>query len=407
MDDVILFIAACLTVSLLFSEVCYRLRYPRIIGPILTGILMGFGPIRDFLTPSAREAISILSELAIVFLLLLAGMEINLTKLKRSSKDATLISFFSAIIPFILGFFLIKAFYQFGILTTFADQSTIVALVVGACLSLTAEGTSLAMLIEMNALKTRVGTLILASGILDDLFEIVFLSGLIVFVNDSSELIFLPLHIFAFVTLVILIWHAVPSIIQFIQKEDSRITTLSTIIVITFIIASISHLFGLGPVIGAFIAGIIIQVSNKDKDDERIDVEELKVLSFSLIVPFFFINIGLHFDFSSFFTHPFLIFSVVVIAFVSKILGTMVVTPFTDLTLRQTHLIGWAMNSRGAMELVILELARQNNLITSEVYSAIVIMAIITTLIFPAVFKQIVSRYPKILTERAEKPTDG
>ncbi|MGM5487926.1 MAG: cation:proton antiporter [Nanobdellota archaeon] len=396
MDNLIIVVSLCLTLSLIFSEICYRLRYPRILGPMITGILLGFEPFKNFIEPFT-EQISFLSELAIVFLLLLAGLEINIRKLGRTSKDAVLVAFFSALVPFVFGFCLTKLLYSMGLISMLADQSNVVAAVVGACLSLTAEGTSLAMLIEMNALNTRLGTIILGSGILDDIFEITFLSALLVFVTDSMTMVQLPLSIFVFVVCIILIWKVVPGIIKFIQKEDSRITTVSTIIVITMIIASLSSVFGLSPVIGAFIGGLIIQVSNKDKDDERMDVEELKTLSFSLIVPFFFINIGLNFDVSSLLTHPLLVLLIVFAGFASKILGALLVTPLTNLTLLQTYLIGWAMNSRGAMELVILELARVHNLVTPEIYSAIVVMAIATTIIFPVMFNRIVRKDRKIL----------
>ncbi|MFP4423794.1 MAG: cation:proton antiporter [Candidatus Woesearchaeota archaeon] len=396
MDSLIVIVSLCLTLSLFFSELCYRLGYPRILGPMITGIFLGFQPFKNFIEPFT-EQISFLSELAIVFLLLLAGLEINIRKLQKTSKDAILIAFFSALIPFVLGFSVTKLLYSFGIITTLVDQSNIVAAVVGACLSLTAEGTSLAMLIEMKALNTRVGALVLGSGILDDVFEITFLSALLVFVSNSRSMIEFTILVFMFVVCIILIWKVVPGLIKFIQKEDSRITTVSTIIVITLIIASLSSLFGLSPIIGAFIGGLIIQVSNKDKEDERRDIEELKTLSFSLIVPFFFINIGLNFDVASIFANPLVVFLIVIVGFASKILGSIIVTPITNLTLKQTYLIGWAMNSRGAMELVILELARQNNLITPEIYSAVVVMAILTTLVFPIMFSRIVKKDKNIL----------
>ncbi len=402
MDNVIIIITACLTLSLILSEICFRIRYPRIIGPIVTGIIFSIGPLKEYVS-HASEQIQFLSELSIIFLLLLAGLEINIKKLEKASKDSLLISFFSALIPFAFGFIAVKLMYHFSLITSFSDQSNIVAAVVGACLSLTAEGTTLAMLIELNALNTRLGAIILGSGILDDVFEVFFLSALLIFVNKSSNLLLMPIYIFIFVVIVLLIWKLVPGIIRKIQKEDSRITTVSTIIVITLIIASISSMFGLSPILGAFIGGIIIQLSNKDKDDERQDIEELNVLTFSLIVPFFFINIGLHFDFASLIANPIVVIIILVIAILSKIIGSVIVTPLSGLTLRQTYLIGWAMNSRGAMELVILELARNFLQIPVEIYSAIVIMAIATTIMFPVIFKTIVTRNPHILNLDASK----
>lgn len=396
MEHLIIIFTICLGLSVILSEICYRVRYPRIIGPIITGIILGIGPIGDYIR-RAESQISFLSELSIIFLLFLAGLEINISKFKKASRDATLIAFFSAVLPFIMGFFSVMIMYNLGILA--GSDQYLVATIVGACLALTAEGTSLAMLIEMNALNTRIGTIILGAGIMDDIFEVFFISAFLIFVNETSNLLFLPISIFVFVIVILLIWKLVPWLIKFIQKEDSRISTVSTFIVITFSMASLASLFGFSPLIGAFIGGIIIQLSTANREEERMNIEELKVLTFSLIVPFFFINIGLHFDFTSVLAHPILTLIVLTVAVVSKICGALIVTPFTSLSLRQTHLIGWAMNARGAMELVILELARMNGLIGLNIYSAIVMMTIITTLIFPVIFKTIVTKDSTVLNK--------
>ena len=396
MEHLIIIFTICLGLSVILSEICYRVRYPRIIGPILTGIILGIGPIGDYIR-RAESQISFLSELSIIFLLFLAGLEINISKFKKASKDATLIAFFSAALPFIMGFFSVIILYNVGILS--GSDQYLVATIVGACMALTAEGTSLAMLIEMNALNTRIGTIILGAGILDDIFEVFFISAFLIFINETSNLLFLPISIFVFVIVILLIWKLVPWLIRFIQKEDSRISTVSTFIVITFFMASLASLFGFSPLIGAFIGGIIIQLSTGNREEERMNIEELKVLTFSLIVPFFFINIGLHFDFTSILAHPVLTLIVLAVAVTSKIFGALIITPFTSLSLRQTHLVGWAMNARGAMELVILELARMNGLISLNIYSAIVIMTIITTLIFPVIFKTIVGKDATILNK--------
>ena len=124
-------------------------------------------------------------------------------------------------------------------------------------------------------------------------------------------------------------------------------------------------------------------------------------MTFALIIPFFFINIGLKFDFISVSNNLWLIFLVVFIASIGKIVGAIITTPFTDLSIRQTHLIGWGMNSRGAVELVIASFAFNNNLIAPELYSAIVLMALVTTITFPAVLKFMISRDRSIL--KAEK----
>lgn len=388
--NIIVLMAITLTISLILSEIFFRLKYPRVIGQILAGIVLGIPIIRSLFTTDNLLSIKFLAEIGIVFLLLLAGMEINLRKLEKASKDALLIAIFAALIPFALGFVVAKAF----------GYSTVISLVVGACLALTAEGTKLKVLIEMKILETKIGLIMLGAGILDDVFEILFLAVLLIYVHGSiTHIALFPIMLIVFVIISFLIFKYVPKIIKMIHKERSRIATFSTILTIGLIIAALSQFFGLGPIIGAFIAGIIIQLANKNKRDEMENIKELKVMTFSLIIPFLFINIGLHFDFSSLLLHPLLLLLIVFVAIAGKLVGSIIVSFFSDLSFRQTMLIGWGMNSRGMVELIIAELARVNNLIPIEVYSVIVIMAISTTLIFPFALKYYVNKYPGIMTQ--------
>jgi Kef-type K+ transport system membrane component KefB len=238
----------------------------------------------------------------------------------------------------------------------------------------------------------------LGAGILDDIFEVIFLSVVLILAHKSfAALAWLPVKLIGFVVVVYVTYKLFPYLLKAVQKERSRIAIFSFILIFALIIAVISTKLELGPIIGAFIAGIIIHLTEHRKYEYKENIKELEAMTFAFIIPFFFINIGLHFDFSIFSQNLWLAAMVLITATVGKLLGALVATPFTDLSLRQTHLIGWGMNSRGAIELVIAEIARINNLIPIEVYSAIVFMAIITTFIFPIALKIIVSKDRKIL----------
>lgn len=386
--DLLTIVAISLAVSFVLSEIFFRFKYPRVIGQILAGIILGIPLFKVIFTPQALSDIAFLADLGIIFLLLLIGMQLNLDKFKKAKKDAIIIAFFCVLIPFIFGFILMKA----------VGYSNIVAFVVGAAFSLTAEGTKLKVLLDMKALNTKVGIIMLGAGILDDFFEVIFLSIVLILAHKTfATLAWLPVKLVAFVVVVYVTYKLFPFILKIIQKERSRVATFSFILIFALIVAVVSKKLELGPIIGAFIAGIIIHLRDHRKYEYKENVKELEVMTFALIIPFFFINIGLHFDFSILTHSVWLTAMVLIVATVGKLLGALIATPITDLSLRQTHLIGWGMNSRGAIELVIAEIARINNLIPIEVYSAIVFMAIITTLIFPIILKIIISKDRKIL----------
>ncbi|MFH1590420.1 MAG: cation:proton antiporter [archaeon] len=389
-SNILIIFAVSLFVSFVLSELFHRYNYPRVIGQLLAGILLGIPFIRTVFTPSVMDDISFLADLGIIFLLMLAGMEINIEKLKRSEKSAFIIAVFCALVPFSLGFLFAK----------YIGYSTIVSLILGICLSLTAEGTTLKVLLDMNVLNTKVGTTILGAGIIDDIFEVIFLSIILIISHESIEkLIWFPIKLVAFIILVYVIFKLMPTLLRLIRKEHSRTATFSIIIIFGLMVAILSQGLELGPIVGAFIAGVIIQMRDKDKHEEREIVKELKVMTFAFIIPFFFINIGLHMNFSALMANIWLVLFVLILAVLGKVVGAMVVTPLTDLSLTQTHIVGWGMNSRGAVELVIAEIARANGLIPIEIYSAVVIMAITTTLMFPFVLRYYVNKHRHALDE--------
>jgi Kef-type K+ transport system membrane component KefB len=328
----------------------------------------------------------------IIFLLLLAGLEINIHKLRKLSKDSVLISIFGAIIPFGLGYLSTK-------LLGYSDTT---ALITAICLAITAEGTTLKVLIDKNLLDTKVGTIILSAGILDDMYGIIFLGAFItVLKEDKTMLLAYPFMVLGFIGISLILFYILPKIIKKIESEHSRVSNLSMTIIIGLAIASISTRFGLGPIIGAFIAGVIIHFVNKEKKEEHDIVSELKILTFAFVIPFFFIDIGLNMDFTGLLDPSNILLVVVItgIAIVGKLLGAIVVSYMSDIKLRQAVLIGWGMNSRGAIELVIASIALAAGLFPLNIYTAVVIMTIVTTLFFPFILEKTVKKYPKILNE--------
>ena len=388
--DTLTFVAIALALSFVLSELFFRIKYPRVIGQIITGIILGLPFVKVLITSEIQSDISFLADLGIIFLLLLTGMKLNIGKLRKSGRDTIILALFSVLFPFVMGFTLMKAF----------DYGTLAAVVFGAAISLTAEGTKLKVLLEMGALNTKLGVIMLGAGILDNLFEVIFLSIVIVLSQQSyTALALLPVKLIVFALIVVGTYKVFPKVLRSVQREHSRVATLSLVILLGLVVAVLSNQLDLGPIIGAFVAGVIISLVDRRKVSFKEDVQDLEEITFAFIIPFFFINIGMHFDVSSLTQNAYFIIIVLIVATLSKIVGAVLATPFTKLNLRQTHLIGWGLNSRGAVELVIAEVALQNNLIPIEIYSALVFMAIATTVTFPFVLRLIIGYDKKILNE--------
>lgn len=386
-------ITLALLVTFLGAEIGKKFKYPRVIGQLTISFILAIPAIKVLFPQASIDVIAILAELGVIFLLLLTGFELNIKEFQKNKKEAAIIALFAAVIPFSFG----------ALLAYFLDYSWQTSVVLGACLAVTAEGTTVAVLLEMKKMKTRLASIILGAGIIDDAFEILFLT-LIFFLANTSTGVDSSSNLWEIIgkyeLFVIGIWWAfrlVPKWINKVKGVNTKVSLLSSMITIGMLVAFFSEFVGIGAVFGAFIAGLILQKSFFDSKTREKDTQDLRTFVFAFIVPFFFVNIGLNFDYHAIINNPILTSSILVLAILGKIIGTLLTKPFVNLTFQQLHLIGWGMNSRGVMELVLAHIALEAELISIELYSAIVFMAIITTLLFPFIFKSILEKHPRIM----------
>lgn len=220
--------------------------------------------------------------------------------------------------------------------------SVVISLIVGIAMSITAEATKARVLLELKKLRTRVGSAMMGAGIIDDIM------GLILFI--AVTVLFKTSYL----------------------KEDMLIA---------------------GAII-AFFGGVIVPTNALKKQPWAKHIENILLWT---IVPFFFVSMGLHFDLFSLFLNPALLILILVIAVGGKLTGALLTKPFIKFKLEQLFLIGWAMNSRGAIELAIVLLAFRTGLIPVGLYSSLVIMTLITTVTFPFIITRMVRKNAKIM----------
>ena len=212
---------------------------------------------------------------------------------------------------------------------------------VGISMSITAEATKARVLIDLGKLRTRLGAAMMGAGIIDDIIGIgLFMAIALVFGSFSKE---------------------------------SLVT------------------FG---VIGSFFLGILFNRKIRENVMEKNLVE--KILLFG-IVPFFFISMGIRFDFNSLVLNPLILVLVIFLGIFGKIGGVFLTKNYTKFTNKQLILVGWAMNSRGAIELALALIALNIGLINAELYSSIIVMGLVTTLIFPFIITHMIKKYKKIM----------
>lgn len=329
----IITLTICVFISFLFKYISKKLNLSVVVGLIVSGLLLSSSPLKSVILGPNIDIILKLGNLGFITLMFLAGMEISWCLLYEERKEATAVAFFAAVIPTLLGFFI---FYALGF-------SIFTSLAVGICMGITAEATKARVLLELNKLDTRVGSLMMGAGILDDVFGLL-MFGLVIFLF-SGEIV----------------------------------TT---------------EFFNVVAAISVFFLGILV---NKALGREHHLVTVIEKLLLLLLIPFFFIGMGIHFSFQSLILDPLLLFGIITIAILGKIGGSLAAKPFTNLSWKQLYLVGWGMNSRGAVELGIAFLALRAGLITEHIYSSLIIMALITTLLFPFMLRRTVKNNPDIM----------
>ncbi len=399
--QVLAVIPLILIVAFVLGELFKRIGLPQVIGQIFAGLLFGASIFETMVLNDAPTLLIIdfLATLGIVLLLFLAGLEIDIEKVRETSRDSILISLSSAFVPFLLGFAMIAVFFpQYGLLT---------ALVFGGAMMVTSEGTKVKVLMDMNSLNTRLGAIMLAAGAIDDVFEVLFLSIVAVIGRggDIVSLVGIPVEIAIFTVIAFVSFKAISRLLHYLDRKKGEETELfSTVMIFILVLAALSQLLGIGYLIGAIIGGFLLQVSLKDISTrhKRELLTVIRLVALGFVVPFFFVNVGLTFDFTALFTNVPLVVFTILVAFLGKIIGTIIVKPYSRLTLKQLYYVGWAMNSRGAAELVIALTALQFGLIPLDIFSALVAMSLITTLAFPPVLARGIRKNPGLMDAKIQ-----
>ncbi len=216
------------------------------------------------------------------------------------------------------------------------------ALIIGIAISISAEATRAKVLMEMNKLQTRVGAALIGAGLIDDA---------------------LGLSLFVLLT-------------YFMHTAGTA-----------------EELLVAGSLICFFLGLAVKRLAGR----ENLLIAVPEQFFNYLLIPFFFVSIGLHFDYRSLLLNPSTLAIIIVIATIGKFIGVFATKPFLDFNFKQLHLIGWSMNSRGALEMALALVAYRSNLLSEKLYSSLVIMALVTTLVFPFVITPMIHKDPDIM----------
>jgi len=400
--EILAIVPIILIAAFILGEMFKRIGLPSVVGQILAGLLFGVPLLKElfFGEGSTLVVIDFLATLGILLLLFLAGLEIEIEKIKETSQDSILISICSALIPFALGFVFI--------MLAFPEQGFMAGVIFGGALMVTSEGTNVKVLMDFNVLNTRLGAIMLAAGAIDDIFEVLFLALVVVLAKGGSllDLAMVPVEMIVFLVVAFIAFKIISKVLQNLDKKHGEETGLFSIVLIfILVLAALSESLNVGYLIGAILGGFLLQmsmkkISNKHRNDL---LNVIKLIAMGFVVPFFFVNVGLTFDIDTFLANIPMIAVTVVIATFGKLVGTLIAKPASSLSWKQLYYVGWAMNSRGAAELVIALIAIQYGLISPEIFSALVSMSLITTIILPPILARGIKNNPGLMDAKVDR----
>jgi Kef-type K+ transport system membrane component KefB/mannitol/fructose-specific phosphotransferase system IIA component (Ntr-type) len=385
-------LATLLGTAKLAGELMQKLGQPSVLGEIFAGILLGptvLGHFRPQLyaalfpsTGSMPIVLETVTTIGVVFFLLTAGLEIDLRSIFRQGKSALLVSFFGVIIPFAFGFAAAGAFPKF--LGAEAGASRLIfALFVGTALSISALPVIAKILMDLNLLRTEMGTVVMSSAMFDDLVGWILFSMILGMMNAGGHSFagvkrtVLLVAAFTLLALTVVRW-LIDKILPFIQAHTSWPGgVLGFIFTLTLAGAAFAEFAGIHAVFGAFITGIAIGESAHLRKRTS---EHIHSIVTNVFAPFFFASIGLRTNFVSNFNLG-ITATIIGVACLGKLVGAGWGARLGGMDRRTSWGVGLAMNARGAMEMILGLLALQAGLIRETMFVALVVMALFTSLV--------------------------
>jgi Kef-type K+ transport system membrane component KefB len=373
----------------LASTIGARLRLPRILGPLfagmmlgpylLGGVIIGDKPFLEF-----TDLILVFSEIGAVLLLFQAGLHMKFSDLLKSGVASFTVAIAGVVVPLLFG---IAASSLLG-------YDLIVGMIIGGALSATSIAISLKCLGEFNQLGSQEAKIIIGAAVIDDVLALSIVSVILSIVSDPVNLRFSSM--IRSVALTLLVWflfsafasRAVPWFTEYVNHLEKLDPIRQNLVpfaslMLCFGFAGVSGLLGLSPLIGAFIAGMAVAGSRFHEDVSEF-TENLAVL----FVPLFFIVTGANVNPYAMLSGNFLLIGVLSLgAVASKLVGCGIPAQYFLKSKEKGRRVGYGMISRGEIGLVIANIGTTYNIISDEVYVALIVVVFITTILPPILLR--------------------
>ncbi len=377
-----------LLVSRFFGYLFSKINQPTVIGEILAGIILGpsllgkfFPEVFNFLfTENTMGNLYILSQIGLILFMFVIGMELNIDNIKHRTSQIIVISHSSIIIPFALGMLL--AYFVYLDFAANITRFLPFALFIGISMSITAFPVLARIIQEKGLTKKHLGSISIASAAIDDVTAWCILA-VVIAISSTGSIISSLFTILMAITYIAIMLMIIRPFLQKVGQTHQNIETLNKRIVgFIFLIlissAFITQTIGIHALFGSFLAGVIMPTNINFR---KLMIEKIEDVSVSLFLPLFFVFTGLRTEIGLLNT-PYLwtvclIF--ILVAIIGKFVGGALTAKLMGESWRDSLSLGILMNTRGLMELIVLNIGYEMNILPPTIFVMLVIMALVTT----------------------------
>ncbi|WP_338067078.1 cation:proton antiporter [Thermoflavimicrobium daqui] len=367
-----------------------RIGQPSVMGELLAGIILG-PTILGWLHPT--PLIKELAEIGVILLMFIAGLETDMKEFRKSAFASTLVAILGVLLPFLGGFLT-------GIWLGF---NTSTSAFIGTLLVATSVSISVQTLREMGKLQSKEGVTILGAAVLDDILGIIILSLVIGFTADTNgggvvDLFILFSKIILFF---VFVWVMGKKVLPWAFHKSTDLMTSEIILTFGLItalgFAYIAEMMGMAGIVGSYFAGLMLSLTPYHEEL----FAKVETLSYSFFVPIFFVNIGLVANISE--INSTLLGQMIlltIVAILTKLIGGAIGGRLAGFNQRSAFGIGAGMIARGEVGLIVGSIGLSKGLIPHDLFTATIVIVLITTLVTPPLLKAFFSNHKKIASPK-------
>ncbi|MEM9104906.1 MAG: cation:proton antiporter [Pseudomonadota bacterium] len=395
-----------------FGEIAARIGLPSAVGEMLAGMVLVLsasftGPHQEIAASlPGNMALAEVADLGIFFLVLMAGVEMQLADTVRDARKSLVIAVGGIVLPLAAGIAMGLLFLAEG------PQRPAQAVLIGVAISITAIAASAKILQDFGLLKSEIGRVLISAALFDDIFGLFLLAVLSSFlafgdVPGVFEFIIMLAKVLLFFAITGLLGvHVYPHISKRMKKMQAAAIEFSALILVALAYGFLAELLGLHWAVGAFMAGLFMERSRIGKRQYQSMRLMLNALTAGVLGPLFFAWIGLQANLAAIVEIPMFLCVLTLVAFVSKLLGGGLAAAAVGYNRQEAAIIGVGLAPRGEIMIVVISIALAAGFIEGNpadpvahyLFSALILMALVNTALAPLVLRFLLYRDKRLET---------